>query len=135
MLGLLWYLLSIVVWCLVGGVLAGGLSQFSHPGDVVFGIAIIAFFNISWWLPYVSYVAVTEKLFSIKLPQRSLLFFVFMAAGFAVLTLSALSSKDSGLWPLKIIPAVAVTILYFIRRQLRKTLETAPAEQGAMRNS
>jgi hypothetical protein len=130
--GLLWYLLAIFVWWLVGGVMAGGLSQYSSPGDLAFGIAIIAFFDISWWLPYISYVAVTEKVLSVKLPRRNLPLFAFLAVGLALFTLLALTSKGSkiNLWELKVLPAAAVTMLYFLRRLLRKS-DRASAEQAS----
>jgi hypothetical protein len=119
LLGLLWYVLAIIVWWLAGGVMAGGLSQYSHAGDMAFGVALIAFFDLPWWLPYISYVAATEKVLSMKLPQRNFPFFMLLAVGLAVFTLLALTSK--GVWQLRFFPAAAVTILYSLRRLMRKS--------------
>jgi len=131
LLGLLWYLIAIAVWWLVGGVM--GLSRYSHFNDLVFGIAIIGFFDIFWWLPYVSYAAIAEKISFMKYSQRMLPYLISLAVGLALFTLLALSSKGSTAnhWNLRVVPAVAVTILYFIRRLFRNNSTPIEAPIGS----
>ncbi len=119
-MGLLWYLAAILVWWLISGIL-GGSGQHSHLADVWIAIAFTAFFYAGWWLSYISWIAFGEFLFFNSYPARKTPFFVFAILSFAAYLVVALNyPKWSGLWPLLVWPASVVTVMYMVRRTLRK---------------
>ena len=113
-MGMLWYIGAILVWCVVAGVIGGGLAGFGSA------LAMTAFFYLPWWLPFITWMAFGEAVLSLTKPDRRVPFFVF--AAFSLLIFSVIACiypKWSELWPLLVFPAAAVTITYIFRHITR----------------
>jgi hypothetical protein len=124
-MGLLWYFAAILIWWLIDS-LIGGHGQHSAFAfwleDVEFALVVTIVWYILWWLPYITWIALGELILFRRYPGRRTTF-----AAFAVLSLLVYSAinavlfrNDTELLPLSIWPAIAVTILYAIRRSVRR---------------
>jgi hypothetical protein len=123
-MGMLWYVAAILIWWLIGG-LIGGHGQHGAFAfwleDVEFASVVTIVWYFPWWLPYVTWIALGELILFRRYLGRRAIF-----AAFAVLSLlvySALNAviyrNDTEVLPLLIWPAIAVTIMYAIRRSVR----------------
>ena len=128
-MALLWFVASILIWWLVGGIVGalgphGSLATWLH--DFGLAAAMTAFFFVGWWLPYTSWLALGELLCFSVYPGRKTPFAAFAVLSFVAYSTVALHyPKWSSVPELLIWPAAAVTVAYFIRRIARKSRPVA----------
>jgi hypothetical protein len=121
-MGLLWYVAAIFAWWLVGG-LGGGLGQYSTFKDFEFAVAVAMLWNVPWWLPYTTWVALGELILFRRYPDRRAPLVAFAVLSLVVYSAinASLFRNDAPLLPMLIWPAVAVTVIYLVRRSVRTT--------------
>jgi hypothetical protein len=128
-LALLWYVASILIWWLVGGVVGAlgphnSLVEWFH--DFGFSAALTAFFFVGWWLPYTSWLALGEFLFFRIYPGLKAPFVAFAVLSFVTYATVALHYPNWSSAPeLLIWPAATVTVTYLILRIARKAWAVA----------
>ena len=124
-MGWLWYVAAILIWWLVGGLL-GGFGQHSTFAfwlkDFEFAVAVTMFWTVPWWLPYTTWIALGEFILFRRYPDRTTPLVAFAIVSLLVYSTInvTLFRDDLPLLPMSIWPAVAVTVIYLLRRRVRK---------------
>ena len=116
MTGVLWYLAGTLIWALFIGVLVSGMIPLNEVDSTV-----AAAWEIGFWLPYVTLLAVGELVFFKLYPHRKAPFIIFAGAGPLIFALMFAVRFGGQRWLSLVViwPAVAVTALYLWRRSAR----------------
>jgi hypothetical protein len=115
-LAAIWYLASIVVWCVVGTYVGNGALD-------CFAFALSAFFGIVWWLPYISWIAFSEFYFFRTFSNRPWYFLLYAFIGLMAVSAVAVAYNNQLAARSLIAAASAVTAMYAGKRYLRRPVQ------------
>lgn len=126
-LGLLWYVGSVLLWWATAGVYCN--MGFWPVHAFLFCLGTNAFFYAPFWIFFTVWIAVGEAVLFWKYPNRWTAFFTFVLGSLVAYSLVVKfrilpSPRYGELWKMVIWPAAAVSAMYTIRRNCRPARRT-----------